>query len=120
MAAPLEVGLSLETQVSTHSHPKVAAFWDLVFLLLFVRFQHTATRRWLRAADISADRINGVSTHSHPKVAALGRDFALHELAVSTHSHPKVAADATLVANGQTWVSTHSHPKVAAPYIKKQ
>ena len=36
--------------------------------------------------------MKNVSTHSHPKVAALGRDFALHELAVSTHSHPKVAA----------------------------
>ena len=55
--------------VSTHSHPKVAAYANGVPLKGLI-----------------------VSTHSHPKVAA----FALHAFdnakIVSTHSHPKVAA----------------------------
>ena len=99
--------------VSTHSHPKVAAY--------YVTFQ--------------IDR-SIVSTHSHPKVAA-SHDLGVGEFdEVSTHSHPKVAADkdpemiiAVLGFNTQPPeggcevericginkpVSTHSHPKVAA------
>ena len=34
------------SQVSTHSHPKVAAYQDRKLLRL-IQFQHTATRRWL-------------------------------------------------------------------------
>ena len=38
---------SIFRNVSTHSHPKVAA--NCAFLLNFQRlFQHTATRRWLQ------------------------------------------------------------------------
>ena len=55
--------------VSTHSHPKVAAF---SFALGFTW--------WL------------VSTHSHPKVAAKSYCRILDGDKVSTHSHPKVAA----------------------------
>ena len=55
--------------VSTHSHPKVAAFDGIV------------------------EREQGaVSTHSHPKVAASVIFAPLNSLNVSTHSHPKVAA----------------------------
>ena len=55
--------------VSTHSHPKVAAFNRLIY----------------RSKG-------GVSTHSHPKVAAklLFANCLIYK--VSTHSHPKVAA----------------------------
>ena len=79
--------------VSTHSHPKVAARIDIhsplwigsfntqppeggcrchscSFLVQFRRFQHTATRRWLRQERLSRDKLVKVSTHSHPKVAA--------------------------------------------------
>ena len=56
--------------VSTHSHPKVAASSVLELLNKCSLFQHTATRRWLRhsSPNISFDDL--VSTHSHPKVAA--------------------------------------------------
>ena len=55
--------------VSTHSHPKVAAFF---------------------ASDFSSSGI--VSTHSHPKVAAKIMKNIIEQRLVSTHSHPKVAA----------------------------
>ena len=58
-----------ENGVSTHSHPKVAAFV---------------------AEDEEAEV--PVSTHSHPKVAARRSVFRAAVDAVSTHSHPKVAA----------------------------
>ena len=40
--------------VSTHSHPKVAAFSSYRFFCSNQLFQHTATRRWLQPASISA------------------------------------------------------------------
>ena len=78
------------------------------------RFQHTATRRWLRAMLNAVQSDYSVSTHSHPKVAApLGLQFS-DNVTVSTHSHPKVAAKAYITLNAGIIVSTHSHPKVAA------
>ena len=78
--------------VSTHSHPKVAAIlitasgsrltfqhtatrrW-LLFHIQFSpycqEFQHTATRRWLLLEIQNHYDYKIVSTHSHPKVAAL-------------------------------------------------
>ena len=56
--------------VSTHSHPKVAAG---------------------RVIDIT--KHGAVSTHSHPKVAAPVYLPVATVDSVSTHSHPKVAAD---------------------------
>ena len=77
--------------VSTHSHPKVAAKTHLLSNLKS-RFQHTATRRWLRAKIIFRWDHDSVSTHSHPKVAAsMAIDITGGDV-VSTHSHPKVAA----------------------------
>ena len=86
-----------QPQVSTHSHPKVAATNSLL-----------------------DNRANMVSTHSHPKVAAKEISIVTFPANVSTHSHPKVAADFTACLLFLCSVSTHSHPKVAAPYIKKQ
>ena len=77
--------------VSTHSHPKVAA---------------KVTLREKAAKD--------VSTHSHPKVAAFYKLSMCLKIAVSTHSHPKVAAPYLKVQRLISSVSTHSHPKVAA------
>ena len=54
--------------VSTHSHPKVAD-QCCVICALDRKFQHTATRRWLRFDNFLAVREELVSTHSHPKVA---------------------------------------------------
>ena len=83
--------------VSTHSHPKVAAM-SIEQEPEVKKFQHTATRRWLRQNHYITKLIIFVSTHSHPKVAA----FSFCKLFMFMD------------------VSTHSHPKVAAPYIKKQ
>ena len=56
--------------VSTHSHPKVAAEGGEFNYTFSAKFQHTATRRWLLSlfSKFSSELI--VSTHSHPKVAA--------------------------------------------------
>ena len=99
--------------VSTHSHPKVAARLNARVKQAFF-----------------------VSTHSHPKVAALNRALTDTPMEVSTHSHPKVAAFNFIGLinkskfqhtatrrwlhlymdhmEEQGFVSTHSHPKVAA------
>ena len=56
-------------EVSTHSHPKVAAILGCRVITRHI-----------------------VSTHSHPKVAAKKAISAKTKIGVSTHSHPKVAA----------------------------
>ena len=77
-------------------------------------FQHTATRRWLPSSNPYYQTRLPVSTHSHPKVAA-GRVCRLCGWRrVSTHSHPKVAASVAHRIPANPAVSTHSHPKVAA------
>ena len=59
---------------------------------LWLKFQHTATRRWLLKMLEFQEGYLMVSTHSHPKVAALPRNKWRGGVWVSTHSHPKVAA----------------------------
>ena len=61
---------SLITFVSTHSHPKVAAWRSFSITFYYI-----------------------VSTHSHPKVAAKLKKRKKIGSRVSTHSHPKVAAN---------------------------
>ena len=83
-------------EVSTHSHPKVAALGILAGIvptksfntqppeggcratsaMPFVSqlFQHTATRRWLLGKTLLVTQHLAVSTHSHPKVAAKGNE----------------------------------------------
>ena len=56
--------------VSTHSHPKVAAFLISNNYNFNFAFQHTATRRWLHGCRLLRSIWQKVSTHSHPKVAA--------------------------------------------------
>ena len=85
------------SEVSTHSHPKVAATGGVMratghtafqhtatrrWLRLIeyvqswaVEFQHTATRRWLPLANVKSKQNGIVSTHSHPKVAAKSGDI---------------------------------------------
>ena len=58
--------------VSTHSHPKVAAAGARRIKLQNMVFQHTATRRWLPMRLLVNALHRLVSTHSHPKVAASG------------------------------------------------
>ena len=78
--------------VSTHSHPKVAARERFNPIFAGIKFQHTATRRWLPQNIAFINVVLPVSTHSHPKVAAQASGWLRQTLTVSTHSHPKVAA----------------------------
>ena len=55
--------------VSTHSHPKVAAFDCLIALLAQALFQHTATRRWLQFHFLRVWRC-AFRFNTQPKVAA--------------------------------------------------
>ena len=63
--------------VSTHSHPKVAALFNFFIFNLVFLFQHTATRRWLHHNGVTKQYMISVSTHSHPKVAACKIIFRL-------------------------------------------
>ena len=79
-----EWGMVRETNVSTHSHPKVAAYPQ----------QKRSFNMW-------------VSTHSHPKVAATTIHALENPNEVSTHSHPKVAASRSALSIGlQTCFNT--------------
>ena len=95
VAAVLQRQPVLEQVVSTHSHPKVAATCT-TFSISPAKFQHTATRRWLRDGDAVCRCRQPVSTHSHPKVAAANIGVRFESKYVSTHSHPKVAAQPCL------------------------
>ena len=77
-------------------------------------FQHTATRRWLQTLTRPHQPAGAVSTHSRPKAAA-GRRYKMAKYTiVSTHSRPKAAAYKTWDFVSYCPVSTHSRPKAAA------
>ena len=124
--------------VSTHSHPKVAAFINV----LATSFQQCFNTQPPEGGCLPHYQIGFlwiVSTHSHPKVAAHFFSHFLQTLDVSTHSHPKVAAQyygsvrknvrgfntqppeggcsVEKQSNNKQLVSTHSHPKVAASIL---
>ena len=113
VAAQTKPGEDLYEDVSTHSHPKVAALLNRPHAG-GIAFQHTATRRWLPSFTSSRYFSANVSTHSHPKVAAFFHQCRSVTANVSTHSHPKVAAGFFISIITTIKVSTHSHPKVAA------
>ena len=120
--------------VSTHSHPKVAAqyWWTmtfpdrfqhtatrrwlrlLMFLFLFLKkFQHTATRRWLRYSVHSV-------THYHQFQHTATRRWLRQLIALKTLRNgfntqpPEGGCYLPFSQNTLLGVSTHSHPKVAA------
>ena len=123
--------------VSTHSHPKVAAFQKCGLPRKCRGFNTQPPEGGCRFAPYVRQPFYDVSTHSHPKVAAnlwavnsqwingfntqppeggcsceaLLRNQSIF---VSTHSHPKVAANGYSLLHISLCVSTHSHPKVAA------
>ena len=100
--------------VSTHSHPKVAAF-IIRFRLKWLRFQHTATRRWLQARCSGMARCYEVSTHSHPKVAATTVAPLAEPCKWFQHTATRRWLHGTIsIKLAPDYVSTHSHPKVAA------
>ena len=100
------------------------------------KFQHTATRRWLRVQFSTKGRPVRVSTHSHPKVAAHGQSLII-KLCWFQHTATRrwllyclyrvirykwfqhTATRRWLLCLSHPSglsepVSTHSHPKVAA------
>ena len=78
--------------VSTHSHPKVAAS-DLGYDAEDIVFQHTATRRWLQPEDADLTIPKGFNTQPPEGGCLIGQQLKI-KVTVSTHSHPKVAAQA--------------------------
>ena len=123
-------------EVSTHSHPKVAATAAII-VLVCNRFQHTATRRWLHLNRFYINFSLCVSTHSHPKVAATPKELA-DAVSDSFNTQPPEGGCVqiqTCLPHSEGFntqppeggcfadiddhsnfinVSTHSHPKVAA------
>ena len=87
---------------------------------LTVKFQHTATRRWLQTSNTAINCCIAVSTHSHPKVAACSSVITTRSTIRFQHTatrrwlHTSVKFD--IIINV---VSTHSHPKVAAGVISR-
>ena len=80
-----------DCNISTHSHPKVAARFRVLGGRIGWSF-NTQPPEGGCLSFVSAPNHVGVSTHSHPKVAAC-RDVGFFiQHGVSTHSHPKVAA----------------------------
>ena len=114
VAACRDVGFFIQHGVSTHSHPKVAASGVRLTLPTRHRFQHTATRRWLRLLCDYPQAI--ICFNTQPPEGGCFRCSCskLFVLFVSTHSHPKVAATENIAFTAFDYVSTHSHPKVAA------
>ena len=98
--------------VSTHSRPKAAEFFELAALTVYfvsthsrpkaadggmslqagkAQFQHTAARRRLIAGKPAGRCAGGVSTHSRPKAADGAGNINATRDGVSTHSRPKAA-----------------------------
>ena len=84
--------LVFTTNVSTHSHPKVAATVACITCKRYKRF-NTQPPEGGCLLNFTNTCFICVSTHSHPKVAAGLSITKLYSLTVSTHSHPKVAAN---------------------------
>ena len=112
---PLDYAKSSKNlQVSTHSHPKVAAIefikelptddsfntqppeggcvpmYHVVKVLAW--FQHTATRRWLPSGKTHRYRLDVCFNTQPPEGGCLSKNPGPCAGCVSTHSHPKVAA----------------------------
>ena len=100
--------------VSTHSHPKVAAFIPFNRVSATNRFQHTATRRWLHLPN-ELWQNKWAFQHTATRRWLL---FVLL-LFVEDYVFQHTATRRWLLTMKQTIiemieVSTHSHPKVAA------
>ena len=77
-------------------------------------FQHTATRRWLQE-NLEHNLSFFVFQHTATRRWLPSTvSTSISAIRVSTHSHPKVAAAFEQLAHLARAVSTHSHPKVAA------
>ena len=92
MAAQFTIQPGVAYVVSTHSHPKVAAYLISKFLRSKKMFQHTATRRWL-PMNYWLIFMNMMFQHTATRRWLLKTLYSpFQKRLVSTHSHPKVAA----------------------------
>ena len=105
---------SQSCNVSTHSHPKVAAFNSSKISLTLGSFNTQPPEGGCRFLPKWLPFVN-VSTHSHPKVAANLCSGILILISLFQHTATR------RWLQGKCWcfywrvkVSTHSHPKVAA------
>ena len=106
-------GLSGVLQVSTHSHPKVAALRQSRCRRRSSSFNTQPPEGGCAGRGKLAGIVGRFNTQP-PEGGCLVLTRYFHRLPVSTHSHPKVAAGEQQYYDYAFMVSTHSHPKVAA------
>ena len=122
--------------VSTHSHPKVAAAVSCWSCSIDWKFQHTATRRWLqeryrfvevhRLFQHTATRrwlrlrmlvflLSLTFQHTATRRWLPRQLFWINELCQSFNTQPpEGGCTSSNIGSDDFCVSTHSHPKVAA------
>ena len=122
--------------VSTHSHPKVAATINQVIkqeILCFntqppeggcltvaqfsatgLKFQHTATRRWLPSGHKNAIPNHSSFNTQPPEGGCISRWRSKLLLSSFNTQPPEGGCKISMVNGSVKTVSTHSHPKVAA------
>ena len=90
---------------------------SIIYMTDPTQFQHTATRRWLLLIrSITPPILSIVSTHSHPKVAAIAGATGSGKTTFSFNTQPPEGGCSNITGQLSCVisVSTHSHPKVAA------
>ena len=132
MAANFNSVVPTDAGVSTHSHPKVAAFNSSKISLTLgsfntqppeggckanadvsidgLKFQHTATRRWLPGQGIQKGVAISVSTHSHPKVAASINDTTASNRTVGFNTQPPEGGCTHSIGENQMNKSFNTQP----------
>ena len=137
MAAVFHTPLQVRNFVSTHSHPKVAAWGAQRAKNRYVMFQHTATRRWLLASHSWNEYIAqfqhtatrrwllpvlcfilefaaGFNTQPPEGGCAFLKILSRHIGSFNTQPPEGGCFAKTFYLFSCFLVSTHSHPKVAA------
>ena len=121
--------------VSTHSHPKVAANTNTKIKYSILMFQHTATRRWLQSNALTPDYIGEfqhtatrrwlqcaiilskeqASFNTQPPEGGCNGKHKTNEVKNGFNTQPpEGGCQGSLSMAKVRIVSTHSHPKVAA------
>ena len=100
--------------VSTHSHPKAAAFSEIFFEDFKRGFNTQPPEGGCNVISVSRSGMSSFNTQPPEGGCRHKGSKPLFRLKVSTHSHPKAAARTNSRTKIFLNVSTHSHPKVAA------
>ena len=82
-----------------------------------IKFQHTATRRWLPSAGGAANYYAQVSTHSHPKVAA-HQIFLIFVYIQSFNTQPPEGGCGSFLIGNSHYVSFNTQPPEGGCYAQ--